>query len=503
MTDADTIVVLRSELAASRAQVADLAQQLAKLTDRIAELTALVGRNARKRRPAIPATEPSSSTLPTERPIPPPLPPVPEKVKAAVVPTGRLPLPEHLDVVSESHRPDVCRHCGTGELRVIGEEQVDKLDTIREHLRTRRIIRKTCRCNACNKTTTAEMPPMPWPKSKFTSALVAHVVHNKVGLHVPLDRMRRDFALRGVPIAISTLVSVMFKAGDLLAAIDGEHWRELLAERWLHTDGSGIDVIVEGHPGVVRGHIDVFTRQDVAVYTFALTKDGEDFAGKLGKFTGTLVADAESRLNATYKTGRIIEAGCNAHGIRKFEDALGEQPILAAEAVQFLQVMFHEDAVADDLELVGDARLTWRQERIAPISSKFRQWLDAVEPTLLPSTPLAKAVRYYRNHWDALMRFLGNPDIPMSNNASERLFRPLDTGRLNWLFAGSPEAAHNLAVLMGLVATCRLKDIDPQAYLTWALDRRGTWREHFGLPASKLTPAAYKQALEQGDGSAG
>lgn len=83
------------------------------------------------------------------------------------------------------------------------------------------------------------------------------------------------------------------------------------------------------------------------------------------------------------------------------------------------------------------------------------------------------------------------------------MFRPLDTGRLNWLFAGNPEAAHNLAVLMGLVATCRLQGIDPAAYLAWALDRRGTWRGKFGLHANQLTPAAYKQALEKSEADAG
>jgi|JI6StandDraft_1071083.scaffolds.fasta_scaffold229238_1 transposase len=165
--------------------------------------------------------------------------------------------------------------------------------------------------------------------------------------------------------------------------------------------------------------------------------------------------------------------------------------------------MFIEDAAAQRQGLAGDARLAWRQERIAPISRAFRAWLDQVVPTLTPSSLLAKASRYMTNHWEALTRFLVNPDIPMSTNASERLFRPLDTGRLNWLFAGSTEAAHNLAVLMGLVATCRLQGVDPQAYLAWVLDRRGTRRQRYALPVSQLTPAAYKEALKQGEAGAG
>jgi hypothetical protein len=65
------------------------------------------------------------------------------------------------------------------------------------------------------------------------------------------------------------------------------------------------------------------------------------------------------------------------------------------------------------------------------------------------------------------------------------------------LFAGNAESAHNLAILMGLVATCRLQKVDPQAYLAWALDRSGTWKKTFNLPARELTVAKYKQSLEQ------
>jgi transposase/uncharacterized coiled-coil protein SlyX len=200
VTDAETIAVLQAELAASRSQVAELLQQLAKLTDRVAELTALLGRKARKSREPAPSSTPdaSASALPEGRPSPPALPPEPEKAPTSGRPSGRKPPPEHLEVVPESHRPDACRHCGATELRVIGEEQVDKIDTVREHLRTRRIVRKTCRCNACNKTTTAEMPPMPWARSKFTSEVVAHIVHQKVGRHVPLEGIGNSIGLPGV-----------------------------------------------------------------------------------------------------------------------------------------------------------------------------------------------------------------------------------------------------------------------------------------------------------------
>ena len=237
------------------------------------------------------------------------------------------------------------------------------------------------------------MPAMPWNKSKFTANMLAHIAYTKMGLHVPLDRMRRDFELRGVKLAISTLVSAMAKTGDLLAAIDKVHWDSLVAGEWMNVDGSGIDVVVKNE-GVARGIIDVFTRDNVAVYTFSTSKNGTDFAARLAKFTGTLVADAESRMNETYASGVVTEAGCNSHGIRKFDGAESEYPQLAEEGRQFVAAMFYWEDKGREQGLTGDALLDWRREHIAPISRDFRRWIEVVRGTLVPGTPLRKAVNY-------------------------------------------------------------------------------------------------------------
>lgn len=490
----------RASEAALRAQLTELTRAVTRLTEQVALLLARRAKKAKAPVPAAPGPSADESVpadgLPA-RPQPPTIPEKPDKVVLPVRPSGRRPIPEHLGVDAESHRPSMCVHCGGKDLRIVGEEITNQIDTIREHLRRREITRKRCLCNECHKTTLAEMPAMPWERAKVTSNMAAHVVYQKMGLHVPLDRMRRDFELRGVHFAISTLVSIMSQAGGLLAAIDGVHWKQLVAGDWMNADGSGIDVVVN-KGGVARGIIDVFTRDDIAVYTFSVSKNGKDFAGRLSKFEGTLVADAESRMNETFVTGLITEAGCNSHGIRKFDGAESEQPVLAVEGRQFVAAMFYWEDQAQERRLVGAELLAWRQEHIAPVSQDFRRWIDAVRCCLLPGTPLYKALNYYVNHWDALMRFLGDPKIPMHNNAAERLFRALDSGRHNWLFAGNEDSAHNLAALMGLVSTCRLQSIDPQNYLAWALERRGTWRKKFNLDPEQLTPAAYKRWMDAG-----
>src|SRR5690606_41859353 len=94
-----------------------------------------------------------------------------------------------------------------------------------------------------------------------------------------------------------------------------------------------------------------------------------------------------------------------------------------------------------------------------PIVLDFERWLDAVEPTLLPSEPLATAIRYYKTHRDALFRFVDDPLVPIDNSPTERVFQSVAKLRLNMLFAGSTEGAHRACVLLGIVATCRAQGI--------------------------------------------
>jgi hypothetical protein len=77
-----------------------------------------------------------------------------------------------------------------------------------------------------------------------------------------------------------------------------------------------------------------------------------------------------------------------------------------------LGAIYGEEEKARSLGLAGEALREHRQRCMRPIVNDFERWLDAVEPTLLPSEPLAAAIRYYKNHRDALFRFVDDPEVP-------------------------------------------------------------------------------------------
>ncbi len=329
----------------------------------------------------------------------------------------------------------------------------------------------------------------------MTCDWLAWLVASKFSMLTPLDRLRRDLKERGVPMAMGSLVSFIERAADLLAPIDGLHWQQLLASAWMATDGTGLKVLIPGLPAAHNGYIELYRNLTCAVFQYEADKASEHLVGKLQPFCGTLTADAEHRLNAAYAAGRVLEAGCNAHGGRKFEDAQATQPVLAAEGHGFISAMYVEEARAHQLGLTGDALVEHRRRFIRPLADQLERWCDAVAPTLLPSEPLMVAVGYYQRHKKALFRFIDDANVPIDNSATEREFQNVAKLRLNVLFAGSTEGAHRACVLLGIIATCRTVGVPVQAYLSWAFERLGTHRDVFGLALEEMTPAAFKKTL--------
>ena len=497
MVDVESLL---KENAAQRLQIAELIDQIAKLNERVGELLAVAQRKQRKapaeRPPAPPPVVADEARRAfDERPKAPEKPAEPKRAKSPAKPTGRKPVPAHLEAEVHELRPEACAHCGSAALDAADEVLEEKLHVVKEHLRRRVVRRTTCRCRTCGGRTTPRSLPAPYERSKVTCEWLAWMVHQKFALLTPLDRLRRDLAERGVPLAMSTLVSFVERAADLLAPIDGLHWMELLAGSWMATDGTGLKVLVPGLPAAHNGYIELYRNRELAVFQYEADKSSEAVTSKLAPFRGTLTADAEHRFNAVYETGRVIESGCNAHGRRKYRDAEDMQPVLAAEGGAFIGAIYGEEEKAQRLGLVGDALREHRQRFIRPIADNFDKWLAAVEPTLLPSEPLMAAVRYYKNHRDALFRFIDDPDVPIDNSPTEREFQNVAKLRLNMLFAGSPEGAHRACVLLGIVATCRAIGVPVQAYLAWAFERLGTHRELFALELEAMTPAAFKRAI--------
>jgi transposase len=115
-------------------------------------------------------------------------------------------------------------------------------------------------------------------------------------------------------------------------------------------------------------------------------------------------------------------------------------------------------------------------------------------PIRLDETPIARGIHYALNQRAGLERFLADERLPLHNNASENALRRQAVGRANWTFLGNDEAGQVNAAFVSVLASCRLHNIEPWAYLRDLLCLIPQWPARRSL---ELAPLHWKQTLQQ------
>ena len=75
------------------------------------------------------------------------------------------------------------------------------------------------------------------------------------------------------------------------------------------------------------------------------------------------------------------------------------------------------------------------------------------------------------DRWAAFTAFLDDGRICLTNNAAERALRGVALGRKSWLFVGSERSGERAAFMYTLIISCKMNDIDPQAWMADVLAR--------------------------------
>ena len=118
-----------------------------------------------------------------------------------------------------------------------------------------------------------------------------------------------------------------------------------------------------------------------------------------------------------------------------------------------------------------EVRVATRRKDVAPLVNELMEWMKRERAKLSRHNEVAKAFDYMLKRIDVFTRFLEDGRICLSNNAAERQLRGIALGRRSWLFAGSDRGGERAAVMLTLIQTCRLHDVDPQAWLADVLAR--------------------------------
>ena len=405
---------------------------------------------------------------------------------------SRFPTLDHLPHVIEVIEPEskTCPCC-CGELHVIGEDVSKRLDVVPAQYRVLETHRPKFACRSCESNgadNVAGVIQAPAPARLIvgglpTEALVAQVVVSKHADHLPLYRQAQILARQGVEIERSTLAHWVGAAAAELQPLHDHLLRQLKASPKLFCDETRCPVLDPGRGKTKTGFMWSIARDDrpwggtdppAVAYTYAPGRGAVHAVKLLAGYSGILQVDGYSAYaaltNPARDGGAVTLAFCWAHLRRRFYEVyVGGHAPIATEALARIKLLY--DIEAEIRGLPPEMRKAVRQEKSKPVIDDMKLWFEATFAKVSKGARIADAIRYGLNHWDGLLRFLGDGRIEIDSNTVERSIRSIVLDRKNSLFAGHDLGAEGWAMISSLLETAKLNRVNPQAWLTDVLTK--------------------------------
>jgi hypothetical protein len=336
---------------------------------------------------------------------------------------------------------------------------------------------------------TAPMPPRIIERSYATPSLLAHIASDKFCDGLPLHRQEDRFARLGVPIDRGTMCRWLEEVGGKVGATIVEAMRKeaLGSAHCIATDATGIRVQPEPRKDKQsqpcrRAHFFVqIADADHVFFEFTPEETSDVVERMFAGYTGFVQADAKSVFDVLFRVvedrarpleeaapkrgAACVEIGCWSHARTKFwETAVATQDVVAREALARIMRMFRLDAMWKNRlpDVRKDLRDRYLREHVVSFFAFVEQAFAEAQHR---RGMLRSALGYCRNQQAALMRFLDDGALEMTNNRSERQLRRVATGRQAWLFVGSDLHGLTSGYLLTLIASARLHRLDPEVYL--------------------------------------
>src|SRR5215216_2987935 len=160
---------------------------------------------------------------------------------------ARKPWPDDIErerVVIEA--PTSCACCGGSRLAKLGEDVTETLEEIPRRFKLIETVREKFTCRDCEK---ISQPPAPFhvtPRGFIGPQLLATILFDKFGMHIPLNRQSVRFQCEGIALSTQTLADqvghVTFAVMPLFHLIE----RHVLAAERLHGDDTTIRILAKG-----------------------------------------------------------------------------------------------------------------------------------------------------------------------------------------------------------------------------------------------------------------
>src|SRR5579883_1095664 len=333
-----------------------------------------------------------------------------------------------------------------------------------------------------NGVATVETTPSPetlFPKAMLHTSTIAHLLTSKFVLGTPHYRLEQALADQDVPLDRGLMSRYVEHAGNTLGAtIVAAMWRDALTNgQVISTDATGALIqptkAKDGRSlACKKGHFFTAVVDAEAVLFHYAEKHTSELVQQLfGGFRGYLQADASAVYDIlergppkdTDDEPAVKLVGCWAHCRRYFFEAALCRHSVGLQGLLRIRAIYAADSAGR--RVPRDDRAAFRAVHLRPLFDEFFAWAQAARETTIGRNLATRAIGYALNQESELRRVLDDAELPLDNTRAERALRKIVVGRKSWLFYGSDTHAEAAAAIFTLVASCRLRHLDPFAYL--------------------------------------
>ena len=361
--------------------------------------------------------------------------------------------------------------------------------------------RPVVRHKGSGKLTTTPAPLGVLDHAQVDVTVLAGLLIDKFTYHTPLYRQHQRLLDEGVTVSRQTLLNWASRAIGLLEPIAHCQRGMIISGAHLKIDETPIKAgrtkTASGQGKMKQGWMWPMLGEhgDIA-FLYSPGRGLNVVKEALGEhFEGTIQTDGY-KVYASYakELPKCIHALCWAHTRRAILKAEASEPERTKTLLEPIQALYRVEKELRERGAGEHDILTTRARDTEPIIDAFfeRAHRMIADPSLLPKSPLAKALKYAKEREQGLRVFLTDAWLAPDTNDLERALRVVPMGRKNWLFCSTEMGAEQVATIQTLLASCRAHGVDPYTYLVDVLQRV---QNHPASAVGELTPRVWKETF--------
>lgn len=385
---------------------------------------------------------------------------------------------------------DEFRPLGSGEMRTV-------VAYVKGHYVIKRyVLQKMQHVEQSNIIVQAKMPERSLVAGgKYDVTCYTQCVLSRILDVMPLQRQAKQSARSGYAMAPSVLVNLFHRTAFILKGVYDEIVEGLRSADFVCGDETPQPMLAPGTGKTARGWMWMALCDTAIAYHFDVSRSTEAGKKLLGDSVRNMMADGYSGYNGVVAN----RYACWSHARRGIFEARENWPaaqVILRDITALYRVEF--DARLEDLS--GEKLRDFRRVRSRPVLDRIFDLARYEQLAYSPSSVQAAALSYLVKRESDLRKYVEDPRAPLDNNISERALRIVALGRKNSLFVGPEDNGQDLAILLTVVQTCQLLNVDASAYLNDVLPQLYRLQDETGAIAkpifASLTPAAWAKVRE-------